>query len=88
MTARKGAVTRSQKGLLKKAAKESKQILTAAPKKSLLDKAIDYFSLGYDSYQIALMLDVSEDKIEKWWKFLNSWLLSTEKCPSVKISRN
>lgn len=68
MTARKGAVTRNQIGLLKKAKKESKQILKDAPKKSLLDKAIDYFSLGYDSYQIALMLDVGEDKIEKWCK--------------------
>lgn len=71
MTARKGAVTRKQKGLIKRARKESETVLQKAkdaPKKSQLDKAIDYFSLGFDSYQISVLLDLPEEKLEKWCK--------------------
>lgn len=69
MAARKGAVTKKQKGLLKRARKESEAVLQRkkdAPKKSTLDKAIDYFSLGFDSYQISVLLDIPEEKIEEW----------------------
>lgn len=68
MTARKGAITKSQKGLLKKAEKNAKQTLKDAPKKSVLDKALDYFGLGFEPYQIAVMLDIDEEKLEKWCK--------------------
>lgn len=68
MTARKGEITKKQKGLIKKAAKESKRTIKDAVKKSTIDKAIEYFSLGFDSYQIAVMLGIDECKLEKMCK--------------------
>lgn len=68
MTARKGTVTRTQKRMLKNAEKVSKETLKDSPKKSLVDMALDYFGLGFEPYQIAVMLDIDEAKLEEMYK--------------------
>lgn len=75
MTVRKGATTKEQNFKLKKEIVKVKKTLRKqkvkdefAPKKSVLDKALEYFSLGFDSYQISAMLDISEEQLDKWCK--------------------